>query len=128
MTLQVHSVFHYSMIVRKHFVAELSKFGRVCQQFQISADAFSSSTNLTFSRALHLLNFIVFGRQPKEVLTFPEEPLGLSVAERGGFYAAALKLTLNSRYTLIGKLGWRIHSSVCSRETLGGRVISGYLF
>lgn len=32
--------------------------------------------------------------------------------ENGGFYAAALHLTLNLRYTLIGKLGWGIHSSV----------------
>ncbi|KAF8963317.1 kinase-like domain-containing protein [Flammula alnicola] len=59
------------------------------------------------SRALQLLR-----RSPREILTFPEEPLGLSVAEEGGFYAAALTSTLNSRYTLIGKLGWGVHSSV----------------
>jgi hypothetical protein len=61
----------------------------------------------TFKRALQLL-----WRQPKKNILFPEEPLGLSVSERGGFYGAALNSTLNSRYTIIGKLGWGIHASV----------------
>lgn len=56
--------------------------------------------------------FQLFSRQPKENILFPEEPLGRSVSERGGFYGAALHSTLNSRYTLIGKLGWGIHASV----------------
>ncbi|KJA15817.1 hypothetical protein HYPSUDRAFT_58602 [Hypholoma sublateritium FD-334 SS-4] len=62
-----------------------------------------------FSRALQ-----TFRRSPQEIFKFPEEPLSLSVGEKGGFYAATSSLTstLNSRYTLVGKLGWGIHSSV----------------
>ncbi|KIM36677.1 hypothetical protein M413DRAFT_424385 [Hebeloma cylindrosporum] len=41
----------------------------------------------------------------KNLLDFPS-------LKGGGFYAAGLKSTLNSRYTLIGKLGWGIYSSV----------------
>ncbi|KAF9472717.1 kinase-like protein [Pholiota conissans] len=53
-----------------------------------------------------------FNKAAKVVQTFPEEPLGLSVAELAGFYAPSLTSTLNEMYTLIGKLGWGIHSSV----------------
>ena len=70
-------------------------------------DMVGSCTMNTLSRALQSLR-----RLPKEILKFPEELLGLSVAEKGEFYAAALTSSLNSRYTLIGKLGWGIHSSV----------------
>ena len=67
----------------------------------------------TLSRALQSLR-----RSPKKIFKFPEEPLGLSVAENGGFYAAALTSSLNSRYTLVSKLGWGIHSSVwLARDT-----------
>jgi serine/threonine-protein kinase SRPK3 len=60
----------------------------------------------------------LFRGAPKVIPTFPEEPLGLSVAEQGGFYAPNLMTTLNARYTLIGKLGWGVHSSVwLARDT-----------
>ncbi|KAF8179859.1 kinase-like domain-containing protein [Pholiota molesta] len=60
----------------------------------------------------------LFRGAPKVIPTFPEEPLGLSVAEQGGFYAPKLMTTLNARYTLIGKLGWGAHSSVwLARDT-----------
>lgn len=51
-------------------------------------------------------------RSPHQTLHFPEEPLDLPVAQEGGFYAATLNSTLNSRYTLIDKLGYGSYSSV----------------
>lgn len=49
---------------------------------------------------------------PKKSSGYPEEPLDLPVSEGGGFYAAALNSILHSRYTIIGKLGHGIESSV----------------
>ncbi|KAF8804085.1 kinase-like protein [Phlegmacium glaucopus] len=74
------------------------------------------NTLSAFGRALQSLR-----RSPKERLKFPEEHLGISVAEKGGFYAATLTSNLSSRYTLIGKLGWGIHSSVWLARDMGQR-------
>lgn len=41
-----------------------------------------------------------------------EEPLGLSVANKGGYYPVLLHTLLNGRYRLTGKLGWGVYSSV----------------
>lgn len=85
---------------------------------------FGSCTMNTLHRAFHSLR-----SSSKEILKFPEEPLGLSVAEKGGFYAAALTSNLNSRYTLIGKLGWGIHSSVwLARDMRWAHIMSRCLF
>ena len=43
---------------------------------------------------------------------WPEEPLDLPIDQRGGFYPATLGNKLNSRYTIVRKLGWGQHSSV----------------
>ncbi|KAF9232041.1 hypothetical protein BU15DRAFT_67825 [Melanogaster broomeanus] len=42
----------------------------------------------------------------KEPIAWPEEPLDLSTANRGGFYAAALGQTLNSKYTTYHSQAW----------------------
>jgi serine/threonine-protein kinase SRPK3 len=43
---------------------------------------------------------------------WPEEPLDLPADRKGGFYPATLGSKLNSRYTIVRKLGWGQHSSV----------------
>jgi serine/threonine-protein kinase SRPK3 len=45
-------------------------------------------------------------------MQWPEEPLDLPVDQSGGFYPATLGTRLNSRYTIVRKLGWGQHSSV----------------
>ncbi|KAF9237257.1 kinase-like domain-containing protein [Melanogaster broomeanus] len=52
----------------------------------------------------------IFRSLRTEPVAWPEEPLDLSAARGGGFYAATLGHTLNSRYTIIRKLGWEQHS------------------
>ena len=48
----------------------------------------------------------------KALSQWSEEPLGLSVGRKGGFYPAALGEKLNLTYTIVRKLGWGRHSSV----------------
>lgn len=45
-------------------------------------------------------------------LPWPEEPLDLPTSDCGGYYAATLGEHLNSRYTVLRKLGWGQHSNV----------------
>ncbi|KAG8903366.1 hypothetical protein FRB99_003388, partial [Tulasnella sp. 403] len=44
--------------------------------------------------------------------TVEEEPPDLPVAEGGGYFSASAGQVLNSRYTIIQKLGWGQHSTV----------------
>jgi serine/threonine-protein kinase SRPK3 len=48
----------------------------------------------------------------KSPAKWPEEPLDLPFDQGGGFYSASFGEKLNSRYTIVQKLGWGQHSSV----------------
>jgi len=108
-----HSII--SMIIWKHIAVEMRKFGtgKVCQNLRGS---FRSSTN-TFLASRRFIYFLELG--PRIQVLTPEDPLGLSVAERGCFYAAASNSTLNARYTLIGKLEWGHTSAWLSQDGVG---------
>lgn len=59
---------------------------------------------------------LIFTRPPtpsrNHKVEWPEEPLDLPAAQRGGFFAASPGIVLNSRYSIVRKLGWGQHSSV----------------
>ncbi|KAL4242992.1 Protein kinase-like domain superfamily protein [Abortiporus biennis] len=58
----------------------------------------------------------------KKFVKYPEEPLDLSTTDGGGFYAASLGETLNSRYTIVRKLGWGQNSTVWLARDLQGNL------
>ena len=55
---------------------------------------------------------LFFQSKPPVGMRWPEEPLDLPVDRHGGFYNASLGTVLNSRYIVVGKLGWGQHANV----------------
>ena len=55
---------------------------------------------------------LFFQSKPPVGMRWPEEPLDLPVDRHGGFYNASLGTVLNSRYIVVGKIGWGQHANV----------------
>ncbi|KAF5385790.1 hypothetical protein D9615_002557 [Tricholomella constricta] len=70
----------------------------------------------TLKRALgrvrHTRTASSLGASPSKPYSWPEEPLDLPVDRNGGFYPAVPGTSLGSKYTVVRKLGWGVHSSV----------------